>query len=92
MKNLVILAIGIIALSSCEQKPKIEVKHATSMNSTGENLKVKVVNAEDPVCHMKTDEFLKETAEYDGKTYGFCSANCKKKFEENPEKYLGHEK
>jgi len=28
------------------------------------------------------------TSEYQGKTYYFCAVSCKRKFDENPEKYL----
>jgi len=28
------------------------------------------------------------TSEYHGKTYYFCAVSCKRKFDENPEKYL----
>lgn len=58
------------------------------MTTSGENLKnVKVVNAEDPVCHMKTAEFLKDTTVYKNKTYGFCNTYCKDEFKKNPQKY-----
>lgn len=44
---------------------------------------------EDPVCHMKIDEHTaKFKSEHEGKTYYFCSLACKKKFDENPKKYL----
>jgi YHS domain-containing protein len=43
----------------------------------------------DPVCRMKVNE---EKAifksEYKGKTYYFCSAQCKNEFERNPKKYV----
>ena len=37
----------------------------------------------DPVCHMQIDE-SKAVASPRGKTYHFCAAGCKKKFDENP--------
>ncbi|GAB0155174.1 hypothetical protein CHRYSEOSP005_04340 [Chryseobacterium sp. Alg-005] len=76
-----------ISLFSCAQEsPK--VKHKKSMSSSGENLKnIEVVNSEDPICHMKTAEFLKDTVVYKNKTYGFCSAYCKDEFKKNPGKY-----
>ena len=45
--------------------------------------------ATDPVCgmHVDKDEAV-ETSEYEGETYYFCAAGCKKKFDENPEEYL----
>jgi Cu+-exporting ATPase len=29
------------------------------------------------------------TSEYNGQTYYFCSAGCKKSFDKEPEKYIG---
>ena len=43
----------------------------------------------DPVCGMKLNE--QETADtsvYEGKTYYFCSRDCKEVFDEEPELYL----
>ena len=61
-------------------KPKTDLKN------------VKVVNTEDPVCQMKTADFLKDTLDYKGKKYGFCSEHCKKEFLKNPEKYASNAK
>lgn len=88
MKSKIILAtlLSISIISCAKETPK--VKHKKSMNSSGKNLvNVKVVNAEDPICHMKTAEYLKDTANFKNKTYGFCSAYCKEEFKKKPEKY-----
>ena len=46
-------------------------------------------NVRDPVCGMAVDpSTAKHESEHAGKTYYFCSAGCKAKFEANPEKYL----
>jgi len=43
----------------------------------------------DPVCGMKIKKSeAKVTCEYNGKTYYFCCAGCKEKFEKDPEKYV----
>jgi YHS domain-containing protein len=43
----------------------------------------------DPVCKMKVDESKAVgKSEYRGTTYYFCAAVCKRKFDEQPEKYL----
>jgi len=43
----------------------------------------------DPVCQMPVNKkTAAATLDYQGKTYYFCSANCKKLFEETPVKYL----
>lgn len=43
----------------------------------------------DPVCGMKIDDKNpKAQTSYDGKNYSFCSEDCKRKFEQNPERYV----
>ena len=43
----------------------------------------------DPVCKMTIDENKAAgKSEYNGKTYYFCAAVCKKRFDENPGKYV----
>ncbi len=44
----------------------------------------------DPVCQMDVDpQTAAARFEYKGRTYYFCSAHCQKKFEADPERYLG---
>ena len=43
----------------------------------------------DLVCRMPIDsDSAAAKSEYQGKTYYFCSEECKKTFEANPEKYV----
>ncbi|MGC8636093.1 MAG: YHS domain-containing protein [Thermoprotei archaeon] len=42
----------------------------------------------DPVCGMKVEETTAYRSLYRGKVYYFCSQNCKKEFDANPDKYL----
>ncbi|MBI4547199.1 MAG: copper-translocating P-type ATPase [Ignavibacteriae bacterium] len=45
--------------------------------------------AKDPVCGMNVEEkTAKFSTERSGITYYFCSAGCKSKFENNPERYI----
>ena len=45
--------------------------------------------AVDPVCKMQVDEAKAAgKSEYNGKTYYFCAAGCKRKFDENPRQYV----
>jgi YHS domain-containing protein len=45
--------------------------------------------AKDPVCGMQVDEQKAAgQASFEGKTYFFCSASCKAKFEGDPKRYL----
>ncbi len=44
--------------------------------------------AKDPVCGMNVDEKKAAgSSSYSGKTYHFCSPNCKNEFDKNPAKY-----
>ena len=49
-----------------------------------------IIANEQPGRTVEEDEAA-ATAEYDGKTYYFCSAACRKDFEEDPEAYLRQE-
>jgi Cu+-exporting ATPase len=45
--------------------------------------------AKDPVCGMEVNPATaKHTAEYEGRTYYFCSLMCRKAFEDDPRQYL----
>lgn len=50
------------------------------------------VLAKDPVCGMNVDPNAgKPSTQYEGKTFHFCSAGCKTKFEADSERYLSDE-
>jgi P-type Cu+ transporter len=51
-----------------------------------------MATAIDPVCGMEVDTTTAaETSEYQGKSYYFCSAGCKRQFERNPEQFVGQQ-
>ncbi len=41
----------------------------------------------DPVCGMQVDEKNSQKSSHQGQTYYFCSSECKRKFEQNPQQY-----
>ena len=41
----------------------------------------------DPICSMKVERSVEDTAHYQGKIFGFCSESCKEKFQESPQKW-----
>jgi YHS domain-containing protein len=44
----------------------------------------------DPVCGMTVDEKTSEfQTQFAGKKYFFCSDECRKEFEQEPNEYLG---
>lgn len=87
MKSKIILTTLLsVSLMACAQEtPKVKHKKK-SVSSTSD--KVRFANAEDPICHMKTEADMKDTAIYKNKTYGFCSTYCKDEFKKYPEKYV----
>lgn len=85
--KIILTALLSVSLMACAQEtPK--VKHKKSQVPSKSSAKnIKFVNAGDPICHMKTEDDMKDTAVYKNKTYGFCSSYCKDEFNKNPEKY-----
>jgi Cu+-exporting ATPase len=48
-----------------------------------------IMAEKDPVCGMMVEpDSAAAKAEYNDKTYYFCSVDCKEEFEEDPESYL----
>jgi Cu+-exporting ATPase len=46
------------------------------------------MQVKDPVCGMMVDDQnASARSDYQGKTYYFCSQDCRKKFDANPSKY-----
>jgi Cu+-exporting ATPase len=46
----------------------------------------------DPVCGMQVDEGgAAGRSEHEGRAYYFCSASCKRKFDEDPGRYASRE-
>ncbi len=81
--GMLMLSVSVIACT--QETPKVKhVKMKPAANMKG----ISVINAEDPLCHMKTAEFLKDTAVYQHKVYGFCSDHCKSEFKKNPARYV----
>ena len=45
-------------------------------------------NIKDPVCGMDVDpKHATDTSKFKGKTYYFCSSNCRQEFENDPKKF-----
>lgn len=43
----------------------------------------------DPVCGMEVEAAKAKTSVYDGRTFYFCSNDCREKFEADPASYAG---
>jgi len=65
----------------------VKLRVDVSKAKTQEEVEMATVKA--PVCGMEIDpKSAAATAEYQGKTYYFCSAACHEKFKAEPEKYV----
>jgi YHS domain-containing protein len=49
---------------------------------------IEFASKKDLSCGMPLSAGLEDTAHYQGKIYGFCSAECKDTFLKDPQKYL----
>jgi YHS domain-containing protein len=56
--------------------------------SQAKNLRPRPEKARDPVCGLMVEKDPNLSAEYDGKTYYFCSNADRDKFKKNPQKYI----
>lgn len=86
MKNILTIVFLACSILSCSQQ--IPETKKVNHKKASQKLNVKVVNEEDPICGMKTAQFLKDTTVYKGKTYGFCNKLCKDQFKKEPKKYV----
>jgi P-type Cu+ transporter len=46
----------------------------------------------DPVCGMEVDERgARDQSTFEGRTFYFCSVDCREEFDESPEDYVGED-
>ncbi len=78
MKRLFLLSLvgAALALSGCGGAPQ---QHTTEAAKPG--------MVKDPVCGMEIDPAKAVKAEHGGKTYSFCSNDCRDRFLKNPAEY-----
>jgi YHS domain-containing protein len=80
MNKLLLLSIEVLMLILT---PACRSPQANSPDGTSEVAK----NVTDPVCGMGVDPASALKVEHAGKTYYFCSKECKASFEKNPSRY-----
>ncbi len=64
---------------------------STTENSHEQFKPEMVVNKTDFACGMPVSAGIKDTAQFEGKAYGFCSSECKTEFLKTPSKYLAQQ-
>ncbi|MEY4336106.1 MAG: hypothetical protein RLZZ45_1025 [Bacteroidota bacterium] len=94
MKFLFTLFAFAMVASACNQ-PASENKSASDVKTsemaapeTTQYTPDMVVNTKDYSCGMPTSAGISDTCHYEGKAYGFCSAECKAEFQKDPAKFI----
>jgi xanthine dehydrogenase accessory factor len=80
-----------IAVSILAEIVQIRASEAKSVAKPAASVALNVIenDAKDPICGMTVEKSkAKHKAEFRGKTFYFCCAGCKQKFEQSPERYL----
>ena len=94
MRNMGFMAIicSALMLTACNQNDKPAATTETKAADTkgGTNIKLsQLASNKDYNCGMTLEEgAVADTASYNGKTYGFCSPECKADFLKNPQALL----
>ena len=93
-KLVYLISISVALLSACRQKASETASQAPqtavetpAAPTTAAQTALPWASHTDPICEMDVEETVEDTVHYQGKAYGFCSAHCKGKFQENPAKY-----
>ncbi len=69
-----------------EKKPEMPVSKKDTVKKDLANLAF--ASKKDLVCGMPVSAGIHDTAQYKGKIYGFCAAECKAEFVKDPGSYL----
>ena len=80
-----------IAVSILAEIVQIRANAARSAAKPAASAALNVIqnDAKDPICGMTVEKSkAKHKSEFQGKTFYFCCAGCKQKFEQSPERYL----
>ena len=84
MKYLLSLSLAVLLAAGCTyKKERDEEGNKTYSVQPGVETKAK-----DPVCGMQCDPKTALRAEHEGKTYYFCSEECRNKFKAAPESFV----
>ena len=76
--------LGLLVLAGCSGQQKSDVQSQQPPAQAGTQT---VAQVNDPVCGMSVTTGSEYKADYQGKTYYFCSANCRDIFLKDSAKY-----
>jgi YHS domain-containing protein len=83
---LVVFAVAIVCMPGCQKKQEAPAtEQATTQTAVPDTTPVALTC---PVCNTAVTEGSQFAADYEGKTYTFCSAECRDKFVASPTTYV----
>ena len=97
MKQIISILLAVLCFASCanNEKKSEEMKPSTPMVETATEpvhyMPEMVINKKDFACGMPVSAGISDTCQIDGKSYGFCSSECKAEFMKDPKKYLAQQ-
>jgi YHS domain-containing protein len=94
MKNIVTAFGAAMLLMACNTTEKKDAPVETEAKKAPVHTAASLGYAKDPVCgmDMDKDDMIADTAQYEGKIYGFCATGCKDEFKKDPAKYISEAK
>jgi YHS domain-containing protein len=88
MKSMLFIGLIFTALLACREQAVKNVEIPMTTSDTSRFTPEMVVNEKDYACGMPVTAGISDTCHYEGKAYGFCSAECNDAFLQDPKKYL----
>ncbi len=97
-KTMMLMVAGAMLLTACNSKHD-SAEHGETTGTTentehSEGVNIPLANLAsnmDHVCKMPlTEGAIADTAEYEGKVYGFCATGCKEDFLKDPATHLAN--
>lgn len=91
MKYLFSSFVAMFLLSACNNAGQAPENAVQATEEDAPKFTVAMLDVtHDYVCDMELDrdDFIADTAVYEGKVYGFCSAQCKEDFLSDPQAHL----
>ena len=89
--HILVFCVAGLVFSACDHKSNNDAKDISApVPQAGIEMPVSALGSKkDLVCGMEMkDGAIADTANYQSKAYGFCSADCKAEFTKDPAKYL----
>jgi YHS domain-containing protein len=86
-KKITVLGFCLVLLACGKTDVEQETMADEAARHKGNFSTVRFTKETDPICSMNLADGIADTAHYEGKIFGFCTAGCKDKFKQAPAFY-----